>query len=433
MSYTGGKGAEGTAQRIINEQPPHSCYIEPFAGHAAVLRAKRPARENICIEIELGANAWLRLNSPPGTTVILGDGIPWLARETFTHDTLIYCDPPYPIESRKSQRSRYQHELTTADHAVLLGILLRLPCMVQISSYGNAPYFEALRGWRHITFQSTTRRGLATEHLWMNYPPARALHTYTHLGADYRERERIKRKAARWTRRIESLPPLERLAVFSAINERNSGPPTLHVAQNTASIDPPATPRVAVLFAHHNSPYKAIPACDVYDRQRDALKWRGGCAAIAHPPCAQWGRFATQAKNNPTEKELGLWAVTQVRRHGGILEHPVDSKLWVAAGLPAPGHADAHGGYTLTVNQCDWGHAALKRTWLYICGCPAQLLPPMPPAGRQPTAKIAGSKARGSPLPGLSHNKRELTPPEFAAWLVLTAQRCTPPAAQASA
>lgn len=32
MTYPGGKGASGAVQTIINQQPPHSAYIEPFVG-----------------------------------------------------------------------------------------------------------------------------------------------------------------------------------------------------------------------------------------------------------------------------------------------------------------------------------------------------------------------------------------------------------------
>jgi hypothetical protein len=96
--------------------------------------------------------------------------------------------------------------------------------MVQISAYADPLYSSYLRNWRHMTFQSTTRRGVATEHLWMSYPEPKALHTYTHLGADYRERERIKRKVTRWTARLAALPRLERLALYSALSEEINQP-----------------------------------------------------------------------------------------------------------------------------------------------------------------------------------------------------------------
>lgn len=219
MAYMGGKAAEGTAQTIINQQPPHDIYIEPFAGHAAVALLKRPARRTILLDRDPTVANYLAGKLPPNAELRIADSLQWLPAQSFDARTLIYCDPPYLIRSRRDSRSRYRCELTDEDHEQLLSILSTLPCMVQISAYDDPLYSSHLQGWRHLTFQSNTRRGLATEHLWMNYPEPLALHTYSHLGADYRERERIKRKVARWTSRLGSLPRLERLALYSAISE----------------------------------------------------------------------------------------------------------------------------------------------------------------------------------------------------------------------
>ena len=48
---------------------------------------------------------------------------------------------------------------------------------------------------------------------------------------------------------------------------------------------------IAVLCARHDSPYKAIPTCDVYDEARDARTFPGGVPVIAHPPCRGFGNF----------------------------------------------------------------------------------------------------------------------------------------------
>ena len=39
--YAGGKNGAGIFQRIINQMPPHNCYIEAFLGSGAILRRKR--------------------------------------------------------------------------------------------------------------------------------------------------------------------------------------------------------------------------------------------------------------------------------------------------------------------------------------------------------------------------------------------------------
>lgn len=242
-SYTGGKGGSGVAQTIINEQPPHGLYIEPFAGHAAVCRAKRPAARTILIDQSAAVVARLRaaLSAPPGTAgddsdtaaaagvghaldVIQGDGVAYLASlpppAPGAPPPLAYCDPPYLRDTRRSDRAYYGgHEMTDADHERFLTVATRLPFPVQISGYASELYADMLAGWRTIHFQAMTRRGPATETLWMNYDAPAALHDYRHLGADYRERERIKKKAARWRANLADLPPLERQAILSAILE----------------------------------------------------------------------------------------------------------------------------------------------------------------------------------------------------------------------
>lgn len=61
----------------------------------------------------------------------------------------------------------------------------------------------------------TAARG--EEWVWFNYPVPTALHDYSFLGADFRERERIKRKKLRWTNRLRRLDLMERRALLSVI------------------------------------------------------------------------------------------------------------------------------------------------------------------------------------------------------------------------
>lgn len=223
MSYPGGKGASGVVQTIINQQPPHDSYIEPFLGGGAIIRAKLPARHNEALDLDpdpLDAfNDRARFPYPRfqfhnacGLSFLAETQLQWGSRD------LVYCDPPYPLSARcRRNRRLYRYEMNDHDHRSLLILVRSLRCMVQISSYWNPLYAQMLEGWRLIRFQAMTRGGLKEECLWMNYPEPVVLHDYRFLGVDYRERERIRRKTARWTARIAALPKLERLALLSAM------------------------------------------------------------------------------------------------------------------------------------------------------------------------------------------------------------------------
>lgn len=223
MSYPGGKGASGVVQQIINQQPPHDLYVEPYFGGGRVFRAKRPAASNILIDLSEDAIGAYHRNPAPATLAFTSDAL-WFLREPeaygerFTSRTLIYCDPPYPLGSRRRARKLYDFEMTDAQHLELITTLRKLRCMVQISSYENRMYSTLLKDWRLVTFQARTRGCTMTEHLWMNYPEPVALHDFSHLGIDYRERERIRRKTVRWVNRIQSLPKLESVALLSALS-----------------------------------------------------------------------------------------------------------------------------------------------------------------------------------------------------------------------
>lgn len=197
------------------------------------------------------------------------------------------------------------------------------------------------------------------------------------------------------------------------------------------------TTSVAVLFARADSVYKTMPECDVYDIERDARTWPGGCPVVAHPPCRAWGQMSHMAKPRHDEKDLARFAVAMVREWGGVLEHPRNSRLWPDQGLPEPGQRDAHGGWTLGISQHWWGHRAEKLTKLYIVGVEPAEIPAVPLSLHYATHVIAQN---GSPRPDLGRGRlvkgmrgwrpkvsaaeREHTPPALARWLVDLAQRC---------
>ncbi len=86
-----------------------------------------------------------------------------------------------------------------------------------ITGYRSDLYDEVLSGFHRIDYQTMTRAGMVDEALWMNFAPPAQLHDYSFLGADYRERERIKRKKTRWKNRIANMDRLERLAIMEVL------------------------------------------------------------------------------------------------------------------------------------------------------------------------------------------------------------------------
>lgn len=189
---------------------------------------------------------------------------------------------------------------------------------------------------------------------------------------------------------------------------------------------------VAVLFARSDSFYKQIPGTDVYDIDRDARTWPGGRPGVFHPPCRTWGRLRQFAKPRDDEKALGPWAVEQVRKFGGVLEHPAESTLFAHCGMPRPGQfPDQWGGYTIAIDQFHFGHRAEKSTWLYVVGCEPDDLPPIPRREGSPTHCVRPTKSYPR-LPSITKPEREHTPPPLAHWAVAVARLCaTHPASAA--
>tara|TARA_R100000329_G_scaffold4624_1_gene6275 strand:- start:1718 stop:2302 length:585 start_codon:yes stop_codon:yes gene_type:complete len=133
------------------------------------------------------------------------------------------------------------------------------------------------------------------------------------------------------------------------------------------------------LFVRKDSSYKNRETWDVYDEDRDALTFDSSSPVVCHPPCRTWGRLSHLATNaRPNESKLALWSIDMIRKNGGILEHPAGSRLF-GKHLPDVNETDEHGGFTILIDQYDFGHVAHKKTKLYICGIDKSQLPDLPP------------------------------------------------------
>jgi DNA adenine methylase len=216
MRYPGGKGK--LYQRIISLLPPHETYLETHLGGGAVLRHKKPAPKSVAIDLDPVVIRHWKQTSPALASYFVADAIDFLSQWPFTGDEVLYCDPPY-LPSTRLRNRVYRYDYQEADHLRLLKLLSSLPCRVVISGYPSSLYDAQLTSWNTETFSAKTHTGLRTEKLWFNFPPPMRLHDCRYLGADFRERETIKRRLERLKNRISLLSPPEQYSVLEWLTD----------------------------------------------------------------------------------------------------------------------------------------------------------------------------------------------------------------------
>lgn len=229
VKFVGAKRGAGVWQRIISEMPPHRRFIDAFLGTGEITLRKKPAASTIAIDDDPRAPGFVRCEGVPGLTCVRGDARSVLPKLELGYMDLVYADPPYLGSTRSCHRRYYRCELfTDREHAKLLTLLRSLPCMVMLSGYYSKLYERHLRDWRVLEIPTVDRRGRRRiEMLWCNFPETDQRHDPAHVGTNFRERERIKRKVARWVRMLREMPSHERAAVIAAIGDdrRPASPP----------------------------------------------------------------------------------------------------------------------------------------------------------------------------------------------------------------
>ena len=92
-------------------------------------------------------------------------------------DVLMYLDPPYVMDTRKSGKL-YKHEMDDDKQTELLELITTSKAKILISGYASEIYDDHLKGWnKDTTWSQTTSTAMAEEIIWMNYdPPCEQLH-----------------------------------------------------------------------------------------------------------------------------------------------------------------------------------------------------------------------------------------------------------------
>lgn len=223
MSYLGSKAASGAYQAIISIMPPHSTYIDTHLGSGMIMATKPPCQKNIGIDIDPNAISYAKANRLANYDHDLElhnqCAHTFLKDYNFNGDELIYCDPPYLLETRTSNK-RYNYEYSKEQHINLINLLKNLNAKVILSGYPSKLYTQLLSDWNTKEFQVMTRGGVRTEKLWFNYE-LDSTYWSTFAGKDFTQRQQIKRKAQRWANNYKKMAPTEQLAVMAALLEVN--------------------------------------------------------------------------------------------------------------------------------------------------------------------------------------------------------------------
>lgn len=88
-----------------------------------------------------------------------------------SRETLFYCDPPYPHESRGDSKA-YSYEMTNQDHIDLAIVLLNVKGKVAVSGYDCDIMNKLYRGWKvhkERPKKAMSIKQVRQEILWTNY------------------------------------------------------------------------------------------------------------------------------------------------------------------------------------------------------------------------------------------------------------------------
>jgi len=135
---------------------------------------------------------------------------------------------------------------------------------------------------------------------------------------------------------------------------------------------------VAALYVERGGSYWDLPNIDPWDEARDARLYDGPHPVVAHPPCQRWHMLS--AVNHARwgfriNEDGGCFAsaLAAVRKWGGVLEHPAQSRAFRFHGIPHPRmrgwQRTFDGDWITEVDQAAYGHRARKATWLLASGC----------------------------------------------------------------
>lgn len=179
---------------------------------------------------------------------------------------------------------------------------------------------------------------------------------------------------------------------------------------------------IAALYVEADGAYSNLPGVDPWDVSRDARTYAGPHPVVAHPPCDRWHMLS--AVNHKRwgfriNEDEGCFAsaLAAVRKWGGVLEHPAQSRAFRFHGIPQPNirgwQRTLEGDWITEVDQAAYGHRARKSTWLLYHG--KHLPPVLDWRNTRGTHQVGNFDQK---LPVMAKREALATPPAFRDLLI---------------
>lgn len=236
--YTGHKNIEGLYQKIINQIPAFSRFIELFAGSAQITRLINfDFKPVILIDIDSKQTQLLqqewdndffrdKRQLPHPVEIINFDAIQYL--KNINNDVnykrcgkgdFYFIDNPYHHSTRPNNKEIYTHEMTHEQHVQFLQECLQLNCMCLIIHPVCDLYDTMLKDWHKVYVKVRYHRKTSIECLYMNYPEPTNLQDYRYIGKNCWDRQRITKRKKAYLDKFKKMPVLERKAILKELNE----------------------------------------------------------------------------------------------------------------------------------------------------------------------------------------------------------------------
>src|SRR5271167_4003585 len=123
-NYRGNKGVFGLYQFIINRIPPCEIFYEAFAGSAMISKKIGFAAATVLNDCNAGVTDILNCTYRKQATITNLPAVQLLlSLAAAGKETFVYCDPPYIMSTRGSNRKIYKYEMYEDDHAHFLSVV----------------------------------------------------------------------------------------------------------------------------------------------------------------------------------------------------------------------------------------------------------------------------------------------------------------------